>query len=60
MEQICLKLVFSEIKRASKRFERTVMDEMELKQIDALRKEPGLDATVQPSARKQVKGAVNA
>jgi len=36
------------------------MDEMELKQIDALRKELGLDASVQPAAKKQAKEALNA
>ena len=59
-EQSCLKLVFSVLIRASKRWRRIVMDEMELKQIDALRKEMGLDASAQPTARKQVKEAINA
>jgi transposase-like protein len=59
-EQSCLKLVFSVLIRASKRWRRIVMDEMELKQIDALRKELGLDASVQPAAKKQAKEALNA
>jgi transposase-like protein len=58
-EQSCLKLVFSVLIRASKRWRRIVMDEMELKQIDALRKELGLDAPAQPSAKKQVKEVIN-
>jgi len=59
-EQSCLKLVFSVLIRASKRWRRIVMDEMELKQIDALRKELGLDASAQPTARKHMKEAINA
>jgi transposase-like protein len=59
-EQSCLKLVFSVLIRASTRWRRIVMDEMELKQIDALRKELGLDALVQPVTKKKVKEAINA
>jgi putative transposase len=59
-EQSCLKLVFSVLIRASKRWRRIVMDDMELKQIDAVRTELGLDASAQPSVRKQGKQAVNA
>ena len=36
------------------------MDEMEVKQIDALRKELGLDPPVQQVTKKQIKEAVNA
>lgn len=42
-EQSCLKLVFSVLIRASKRWRRIHIGEMELKRIDALRKELGLD-----------------
>ena len=59
-EQSCLKLVFSVLIRASKRWRRIVMDEMELKQIDTLRKELELDVSVQPAARKQEKEIMNA
>ncbi len=59
-EQGCLKLIFSVLIRASKRWRRIVMDEMELKQIDALRKELGLDVSVQPAAKNQAKEALNA
>lgn len=59
-EQSCLKLVFSVLIRASKRWRRIIMDEMELKQIDALRRELGLDAPVQAAGKKQAKEAVNA
>lgn len=60
-EQSCLKLVFSVLIRASKRWRRVVMDEMELKQIDALRKELGLDVSpVQSIVKKKVKGVMNA
>jgi putative transposase len=58
-EQSCLKLVFSVLIRASKRWKRIVMDEMELKQIDSLRKELGLDAPTQQTAKRQAKEAVN-
>lgn len=58
-EQSCLKLVFSVLIRASKRWRRIVMDEMELKQIDALRKELGLDAPVHPAVKKQAREAMN-
>lgn len=59
-EQSFLKLVFSVLIRASKRWRRIVMDEMELKQIDALRKELGLNATNQQTAKKQGKEVVSA
>lgn len=42
-EQSCLKLVFSVLIKASKRWQRVRMTDMELKQIDALRRELGLD-----------------
>ncbi|MEW6570748.1 MAG: transposase [Nitrospirota bacterium] len=58
-EQSCLKLVFSVLIRASKRWRRIVMDEMELKQIDALRKELGLDAPVQQTAKRKITEAIN-
>jgi transposase-like protein len=59
-EQSCLKLVFSVLIRASTRWRRVVMDEMELKQIDALRKELGLDEPVQQKTRIKAKEVVNA
>lgn len=59
-EQSCLKLVFSVLIRTSKRWRRIVMDEMELKQIDTLRKELALDAPVQQNIKKQLKETVNA
>ncbi len=59
-EQSCLKLIFSVLIRASKRWRRIVMEEMELKQIDALRKELELDVSVQPAAKNQAKEALNA
>jgi transposase-like protein len=59
-EQSCLKLVFSVLIRTSHRWKRVVMDEMELKQIDALRKELGLDASVQISTKSQKKEVVRA
>ena len=59
-EQSCLKLVFSVLIRASKRWRRIVMDEIELKQIDAIRKELGIDVPAQSMAKKQVKEAINA
>lgn len=59
-EQSCLKLVFSVLIRASTRWRRIVMDEMELKQIDTLRKELGLDATVQKKLKTKTMEAVNA
>ncbi len=42
-ERSCLKLVFSVLIKASMRWRRIPMDEMELKKIEALRKELGLD-----------------
>lgn len=42
-EKSCLKLVFTSLFKASKRWRRAPMGEMELKRIDALRKELGLD-----------------
>jgi len=42
-ERSCLKLVFSTLIKASKRWRRISMGEMELKRIDALREELGLD-----------------
>lgn len=59
-EQSCLKLVFSVLIRASKRWRRIVMDDMELKQIDTLRKELGLDASVKQTIKRKVMEAVNA
>jgi transposase-like protein len=59
-EQSCLKLVFSVLIRASTRWRRIVMDEMEMKQIDALRKELGLDTIVQPATKRKAKEVINA
>jgi transposase-like protein len=59
-EQSCLKLVFSVLIRASKRWRRIVMDEMELKQIDTLRKELGLDAPPQPVTKRYERDAAHA
>jgi transposase-like protein len=42
-ERSCLKLVFSVLIKASRRWRKVPMDEMELKRIDALREELGLD-----------------
>jgi hypothetical protein len=36
------------------------MDDMELKQINALKKELGLDASAQSAAKKHVREAMNA
>jgi putative transposase len=52
-EQSCLKLVFSVLIRASKRWRRIFMDDMELKQIDTLRKELGLDPPLQQVAKER-------
>lgn len=50
-EKSCLKLVFSVLVNASKRWRRIPMDDMELKRIDVLRQELGLD---QSTTMKQV------
>ncbi len=55
-EKSCLKLVFSVLIKASKRWRRVSMEEMELKRIDVLRKELGLDG--EPRAEMKVKEAV--
>jgi len=57
-EKSCLKLVFSVLIKASKRWRRVSMGEMELKRIDVLRKELGLDG--EPRAEMEVKEAVTA
>jgi putative transposase len=59
-EQSCLKLVFSVLIRTSKRWRRIVMDEIELKQIDTLRKELGLDPPLQQTAKRKITEALNA
>jgi putative transposase len=59
-EQSCLKLVFSVLIRASKRWRGVFVDEMEVKQITALRQELGLDAPPQPITKKKTKVAVSA
>lgn len=55
-ERGCLKLVFSCLIKASKRWRRVTMGEMELKRIDALRKELGLDkeSRVETKTKKAV------
>lgn len=59
-EQSCLKLVFSVLIRASKRWNQIAMQDMELKQIDALRKELKIDAERTMSLNRKKKKAVNA
>lgn len=59
-EQSCLKLVFSVLIRASKRWNQIAMQDMELKQIDALRKELNIDAERNMSFTHKKKKAVNA
>jgi putative transposase len=56
-EKSCLKLVFSVLINASKRWRRIPMEDMELIRIDALRKELGLDQKIiekQQIKRKEV------
>ena len=57
-EQSCLKLVFSVLVRAAKRWRRVAMEDMELKRIDALREELGLDTATQASRTTKSKEAV--
>ena len=57
-EQSCLKLVFSVLIKVSKRWSRVAMDDMELKQIDALRKKQGLDTDTQYDMKDELKEAV--
>jgi transposase-like protein len=59
-EQSCLKLVFSVLIKVSKRWSRITMDDMELRQIYALRKELGLDANTQTDVKDELKEVVNA
>jgi transposase-like protein len=59
-EQSCLKLVFSILIRASKRWNQITMQDMELKQIDALRKELGIDSDKKRSLSTKKRKAVNA
>lgn len=49
-EKSCLKLVFSVLIRASMRWQRVSMGEVELKQLEALRKKLGLDSENQSKA----------
>lgn len=59
-EQSCLKLVFSVLIRASNRWNQITMQDMELKQIDALRKELKIDAEHSRSLNTKKRKAVNA
>jgi transposase-like protein len=59
-EQSCLKLVFSVLIRAAKRWQRVGMGSLELKQIDALRKELGLDTNNQRITETRAKEAATA
>lgn len=59
-EQSCLKLVFSVLINASKRWNRVHVGEMELKRILTLRKELGLDREKKLTVRKQVKKVITA
>jgi transposase-like protein len=59
-EQSCLKLVFSVLIRASKRWNQITMQDMELKQIDTLRKELKIDIERTMSLKIKKKKAVNA
>lgn len=59
-EQSCLKLVFSILIRASKRWNQITMQDMELKQIDSLRKELKIDIEKSASLTCKKKKAVNA
>jgi transposase-like protein len=57
-EQSCLKLVFSVLMRASRRWQRVKMGEMELKQIDALREQLGLDPVTEGTEGIKEKEAI--
>jgi putative transposase len=57
-ERSCLKLVFSVLIKASKRWRRVHMGEMDLKRIDTLRKELGLEQT-KPKMKKEMKEVVS-
>jgi transposase-like protein len=59
-EQSCLKLVFSVLIHAAKRWQRVTMGEMELKRIDFLRKHLQLDELKKPKFKKQAKEVVSA
>lgn len=60
-ERSCLKLVFSVLIRAGKRWQRVSMGDMELKQIDLLRKELGLNGKEHQQAKKgKIRRAVSA
>jgi transposase-like protein len=51
-EQSCLKLVFSVLIHAAKRWQRITMGEIELKRIDSLRKQLWLDEVKKPTLKK--------
>lgn len=59
-EQGCLKLVFSVLIRAAKRWQRVSMGSLELKQIEALRKELGLDVNTQGTGETRAREAATA
>jgi transposase-like protein len=59
-EQSCLKLVFSVLIQAAKRWHRVSMGEMELKRIDSLRRQLQLDLVKKTKFKKQVKEVVSA
>jgi transposase-like protein len=55
-ERSCLKLVFSVLIHASKRWRRIPMNELEIKKIDALRKELGLEGSSMTRVQKGAQG----
>ena len=59
-EQSCLKLVFSVLMRASARWNQLTMQDMELKQIDSLRKELGIDRNQKITSKTKAKEAASA
>lgn len=59
-EQSCLKLVFSVLIQAAKRWQRITMGEMELKRIDSLRRELQLDVVKRTKFKKLAKEVVSA
>lgn len=59
-EKSCLKLVFSILIRASKRWNRIMMEDIELKQIDMLRRELGIDPGHKDSMNKRKRKVANA
>lgn len=59
-EQSCLKLVFSVLLRAGRRWQRVSMADMELKQIDTLRKELELNGNDHQVKNEKIKKAVKA